>query len=137
MAFHNMFLPKEWLLSPRAQRVYFFAAVLSILFIVTIFVIAFTESWMGKPAYESSTLAFLLSRVVLISIVGLALLEVGMLYYWYGYDNSHWMIKALCFLLFLIPPFGGIVYYFAVYRRGIRKLGMEEQDNSQNYSATA
>ena len=51
-------------------------------------------------------------------ILGAGLLWVAMWYFWFSFDRSHYLIKAVSFsLLLLFGPLGACVYYFATYRR--------------------
>ncbi|MGA9390736.1 MAG: hypothetical protein WBV69_09850 [Candidatus Sulfotelmatobacter sp.] len=51
-------------------------------------------------------------------IVCTALLWIAMWYFWFGFDSSHYLKKALWFVfLFFLAPFGTLLYYFVVYRR--------------------
>ena len=51
-------------------------------------------------------------------IAGTALLWIAMWYFWFGFDSSHYLKKALWFVfLFFLAPFGTLIYYFVVYRR--------------------
>jgi hypothetical protein len=53
-------------------------------------------------------------------IAGEAALWVGMWYFWFGFDRSHYLKKAVWFvLLFFLAPFGTVSYYFLVYRPGV------------------
>ncbi len=50
--------------------------------------------------------------------MGAGVQTVGMGYFWYGYDQSHWMKRAAWFpMVFIVPIFGAVLYYFFVYRR--------------------
>ena len=50
-------------------------------------------------------------------ILGAALQWVAMWYFWFTFDQSHYLKKALSFfLLFFLPPFGTLFYYFVTYR---------------------
>ncbi len=53
-------------------------------------------------------------------ILGAALLWVAMWYFWFAFDQSHYLKKALSFfLLFFLAPFGTLFYYFVTYRRRV------------------
>jgi len=40
-----------------------------------------------------------------------------MWYFWFGFDNSGWLKKAIWFLsLYFLLPIGPALYYFFVYR---------------------
>jgi len=53
-------------------------------------------------------------------ILGAAVLWVAMWYFWFGFDRSHYLLRALSFiLLFFFGPLGASIYYFATYRRSV------------------
>jgi len=53
-------------------------------------------------------------------IAGVAVLWIGMWYFWFGFDSSHYFKKAMWFVLLgFLAPFGTILYYFFVYRHFI------------------
>lgn len=53
-------------------------------------------------------------------ILGAALLWIAMWYFWFGFERSHYLLKALTFvLLFFFGPLGTLIYYFAIYRRHV------------------
>jgi hypothetical protein len=66
-----------------------------------------------------SPAATLLVRVLLWpGILGKAVLVVAMWYFWFNFDQSHWIKKALWFvILFLGFVVGPALYYFFSYRR--------------------
>lgn len=55
-------------------------------------------------------------------ILGAGLLWIAMWYFWFGFDRSHYLLRALSFvLLFFMGPIGPLMYYFAAYRRCVSK----------------
>jgi hypothetical protein len=53
-------------------------------------------------------------------ILGAAVLWVAMWYFWLGFNRSHYLVKALSFvMLFFFGPLGTLIYYFAAYRRRV------------------
>jgi hypothetical protein len=65
--------------------------------------------------------AKLVTMLLFPEIAGAAMLWVAMWYFWFGFDRSSYLKKALWFpfLLFLVP-LATAFYYFLVYRRGAR-----------------
>jgi hypothetical protein len=56
--------------------------------------------------------------VFLAEAVGAALLWVAMLYFWFGFDQSSWLMRGFWFLvLWSLLPFFWALYYFFVYRK--------------------
>lgn len=116
-----LFLPisREWLLSDAARRIYFGCCVLTFALLATIIGTHLAISAAGASAL--STAARSVVRTILFpEIVGAALLWVSMWYFWFGFDRSHNLKRALSFvLLFFFPPMGTLVYYFLSYRRQV------------------
>jgi hypothetical protein len=116
-----LYLPisRSWLFSTTARRIYFVSALLALALIATLLGVHMAMAAAGMRALTPS--ASTLVRMILFpEIVGEAVLWVGMWYFWFGFDRSHYLKKAVWFvLLFLLAPFGTIFYYFLVYRRGI------------------
>ena len=59
-------------------------------------------------------------------ILGTALLWIAMWYFWFGFDRSHYLKKAVSFtLLFFLPPIGTF-YYFLTYRHLVLVANLPE-----------
>ena len=59
-------------------------------------------------------------------MAGAAVLWIGMWYFWFGFDSSHYFKKAIWFVLLgFLAPFGTILYYFFVYRHLIAAQSQE------------
>lgn len=73
----------------------------------------------GAPSLEIAPNAALVARLLLWpAILGTALLSIAMWYFWFSFDNSGWLKKALWFLLlYIFLGVGPALYYFFVYRR--------------------
>ena len=73
----------------------------------------------GAPSLGISPYAALVTRLLLWpGVLGTALLSIAMWYFWFGFDHSGWLKKALWFLpLYFFLPVGPALYYFLVYRR--------------------
>jgi hypothetical protein len=110
-------ISRSWILSRRAQRVYFGCAILSL---------ALSGTWIGTRAAQifagnyglTPGTANLVGCSLLAETIGAALLWVAMLYFWFGFDQSSWLKRAIwfCFLALLLPFFWAL-YYFFVYRK--------------------
>jgi hypothetical protein len=116
-----LYLPinRSWLFSGTARRIYFVSALLALALIATLLGVHMAMAAAGTRALGPS--ASPVVRMLLFpEITGEAVLWVGMWYFWFGFDRSHYLKKAVWFvLLFLLVPFGTIFCYFLVYRRGI------------------
>jgi len=78
------------------------------------------QSVIGSRTLPSAT-ASLLRWVLIPEVVGSALLWVAMLYFWFNFDRSSWLKRALWFpFLFSFIPLAHALYYFFVYRKWTR-----------------
>jgi hypothetical protein len=84
-----------------------------------IFAVRYALALSGVPSLAASPNAALVARVILWpAILGTALLTIAMWYFWFSFDNSGWLRKALWFLpLYFLLGVGPALYYFFVYRR--------------------
>ena len=118
-----LFLPisRRWMLSRTAQHLYLGCAVLTLALLATLIGTrwALTASGTGVLTSEArSVVRFLLFP----EIAGTALLWVAMWYFWFGFDKSNYLKKALFFvLLFFFAPLGTLLYYFLTYRRLVQE----------------
>jgi hypothetical protein len=114
-----LFLPisHSWLFSRTARRVYFVSALLALAFIATRIGVHAAMAAAGASALNVR--AGSVVRLLLFpEIFGAAVLWIGMWYFWFGFDHSHYLQKAAWFmLLFFLVPVGTVAYYFFVYRR--------------------
>jgi hypothetical protein len=117
-----LYLPisRSWLFSETTRRIYFISALLALALIATLLGVRMAMAAAGTHALTPS--ASTIVRMLLFpEIAGEAVLWVGMWYFWFGFDRSHYLRRAMWFvLLFLLPPLGTIFYYFLVFRRSIR-----------------
>jgi len=114
-----LYLPisRGWLLSQQAQRIYLGCAVLTLAFIGTIVGTQLALSVAGAHALTSRARS-LVKFLLFPEIAGTALLRIAMWYFWFSFDQSQYMKRALSFiLLFFLAPFGTLFYYFLAYRR--------------------
>jgi hypothetical protein len=108
----------SWLISPMAKKVYLAAAVLTIFFFGLITTIAFAAGLAGGTLAQSPMLASALKTVLFLSIVGAALLWMGMWYFWYRFHPGSDMSKTLwAALLLVFGPIGALFYFLFVYLR--------------------
>jgi hypothetical protein len=112
-------ITRNWLDSRVAQRVYLVCAVLSLALFGTRVGTHAAQNVVGRNALPLATAAVL--RIVFVpETVAAAVLWVGMLYFWFNLDRSHWPKRALwIFLILFISP-APALYYFLVYRRSTR-----------------
>src|SRR5512133_3839739 len=96
---NHYFLPKEWMVSAGARRVYRKAAVISIAFLVLLIALQFVEE---VPESWATIVRFAL----LLGVASAALTLVAMEYFLFGFDKSSDGKKMLSFILMLAPVLG-------------------------------
>ena len=116
-----LYLPirRGWIISRVASRLYFVCA-LAALSLFGVFIASVAASGAaGAPSLDAFPAAALVVRVLLWpGILGTALLSIAMWYFWFGFDNSGWISKAIWFVpLYVFLAIGPAFYYFFVYRR--------------------
>ena len=73
----------------------------------------------GTTALTQSA-ASVVRKILFPEVIGAAVLWAGMWYFWFSFDRSHYLLRALWFtILFFLFPLGTVAYYFLVYRRSI------------------
>ena len=120
-----LFLPisRSWLFSRIAQRVYLVSALLALALIATRIGVHTAIGAAGTSALNASA-ASVVRMLLLPEIFGLAILWIGMWYFWFSFDRSHYLQRAIWFaLLFFLVPFSTVGYYFLVYRRKLSASG--------------
>ena len=116
-----LYLPikRSWIVSRFAQRLYFGCALTNLYLFA---VLVGTQTALAESSVSSlneSPAAVLLVKILLWpGVLGTGLLAVAMWYFWFTFDQSHWMKKACWFVvLFLGLTLGPMLYYFFAYRR--------------------
>jgi hypothetical protein len=120
-----LFLPisRSWLFSRTAQGIYLVSASLALALTATLIGVHAAMSAAGTNAL-TATAASLVRTLLFPEILGTAVLWAGMWYFWFGFDRSYYLNKALWFIfLFFLVPLGTVAYYFLVYRRCLSTLG--------------
>jgi hypothetical protein len=116
-----LYLPitKGWIISRTARRVYFACALAAFSLFGVLIASHAALNVTGVRSFAGFPAAALVLRVLLLpGIVGSAVLSIAMWYFWFGFDNSGWLKKAIWFVpLFLSIVIGPAFYYFFVYRR--------------------
>ncbi|HVU44969.1 MAG TPA: hypothetical protein VHD85_02520 [Terracidiphilus sp.] len=98
------------MLSTTAQKVYRWAARISILFFVLLVAAPFLS---GMP----QVLVPLYRAVLFLGVVATALLVVAMEYFLFGFDQSSSITKAFWIVLAFVPPLGTALYCLYGYAR--------------------
>jgi hypothetical protein len=103
------YINREWMVSKTAQRVYRFAACLSI----GLFVLLIALRRLHLPLAVLPTLRL----VIFFGVVGAATTMVAMEYFLFGFDTSSEIKKVFWFAVMMFPPLGPALYFFFVYSR--------------------
>jgi hypothetical protein len=119
-----LYLPisSNWLFSKNAKRVYLASALLALCLIATLIGsrTAMRAAGIGRL---TPTAAPLVRALLLPGILGAGVLWTGMWHFWFSFDRSHYLKKAIWFaILFFLVPLGTLAYYFFVYRKCVRSL---------------
>jgi hypothetical protein len=103
--------------SRTARSIYLACSVLALALSGTLLGTRAAQSAIGSHALPLATANGL--RLILIpEVVGSALLWVAMLYFWFNFDQSSWLKRALWFpFIFFFIPLALALYYFFVYRK--------------------
>ncbi|HEY6766118.1 MAG TPA: hypothetical protein VI386_15245 [Candidatus Sulfotelmatobacter sp.] len=102
-----------------ARRIYFICALLALALLATLIG---THSAMtaAKATVLNPRAASVVRTLIFPEVLGSAALWVAMWYFWFSFDRSHYLKKAMWFaLLFFLALPGTILYYFFVYRRWV------------------
>jgi hypothetical protein len=106
------------MVSRTARRVYFVCAFSLIYLFVIIVAVAFFVVRFHFASALLPAIGWLIEILVWPGVVGIALLWVAMWYFWFSFDSSGWVKKAMWFfLLYFLAPYAQPFYYFFVYRR--------------------
>jgi hypothetical protein len=121
------YINRGWMISTSARRVYYCAAILSLLLFFLLFTVHLTGT-------VPSALLPILKPLLFAGVLGAATTLVAMEYFLFGFDNSATLKKLFWFCLMLVPPLGPPLYYFFVYSRSDlhkrqNKRDLRSQDN--------
>jgi hypothetical protein len=124
---------ESWLISPTAKKVYVASAVLTVFFFGVLMTIVFAAALAGGTLAQAPLLASVLKALLFISLMGTALLWIGMWYFWYRFHPGSDMSKALWAAIILVSgPVGALLYFLAVYLRS-----PEVRERAKAQAATA
>jgi hypothetical protein len=119
-----LYLPikETWIVSRSARRVYLVCALAALSFVGTLIASVAALGAFGLATFEGyATASFIVRLLLWPGILGTALLSVAMWYFWFSFDDSDWLKKALWFLpLYLLLSVGPVLYYFLVYCRSAK-----------------
>jgi|SRR5262249_53714255 len=112
-------LKKAWIISCAARRVYFVCALVALWLVGGVMGRDAALGASGIRTLQGFPTTSLIVRLLLWpGILATALLSIAMWYFWYGFDNSGWLKKAIWFLpLYFLLAIGPAFYYFFVYCR--------------------
>jgi hypothetical protein len=125
-------ISRTWMDSRAARSVYLASSVMALALAGTLMATRAAQSVIGSHALPSAT-ASVLRLILTPEIVGSALLWVAMLYFWFNFDRSSWLKRALWFpFLFSFIPLAHALYHFLVYGKCTRG---DQQASSVNVPA--
>jgi hypothetical protein len=112
-------ITKSWILSPLASRIYLVCALLAVALFGTLIAAFLAIRVSGLRSLADVPSALLLVKVLILpEVFGTATLSIAMWYFWFTFDRSSWLKKALWFSpLYFLPTIGPALYYLFVYRR--------------------
>jgi hypothetical protein len=113
-------ISRAWMDSRAARSVYLICSVLALALSGTLMGTRAAQAAIGSHALPPATAAIL--RVLLVpEVIGSALLWVAMLYFWFNFDRSSLLKRALWFpFIFCFIPLALALYHFFVYRKWTR-----------------
>lgn len=116
-----LYLPitKAWIVSPAARRVYLVCALAAFSLFGVLIGSRTALRFAGANSFVVSPIAALTVRFLLWpGILGTATLSIAMWYFWFSFDDSSWIKKAIWFFpLYFLLALGPAFYYFFVYRK--------------------
>ncbi len=114
-----LYLPinRTWIVSRWAQHLYLACAIAALALFGIMGATLMALSAAGGQSLEGPA-ASIVRGLLLPAVLGTALLYVAMWYFWFNFDQSKVIVKAIWFLLLLFFVLvGPALYYFAIYRR--------------------
>ncbi len=100
-----------------ARGVYLACAVLALALSGTLMGTRAAQSVVASHTLPPAT-AVVLRLILIPEVIGSALLWVAMLYFWFNFDRSSWLKRALWFpFIFFFIPLALALYYLFVYRK--------------------
>jgi len=112
-------ISRHWIVSRFASRIYLVCAFLAIAFSGTVLGLRVAILSVGHGGIPEPV-ASILGLSMLLEILGAALLWTAMLYFWFGFDQSHWLARTFWLVVLCsILPFFWALYYFVIYRRQV------------------
>lgn len=116
-----LYLPitKNWIISRNAKIVYLVCAVMACMLFGALFAILAAMAFSGIESLAAFPPVLRIAVAILLpGVIATAILTVAMWYFWFGFDKSSWIKRAVWFLpLYFLPPVGPVLYCFAVYLR--------------------
>ena len=117
---NDLYINREWLVSPRAQRVYLVCAGLTVAFFAIVAAALFLDEPERALLFDSvPAVHLLLAILVRAGLVGFVTLETAMAYFWWNFDRMGSVSKTLGVVLLALLPIGCFFYYLIFYRRGV------------------
>jgi hypothetical protein len=119
----RLFINREWLVSPTAQKVYLLCACFGAAFVL-LFAYGIYANVHGSKLFFEAVPAVrpLVKLVFQAGLLGAVTLEFAMAYFWRNFDREQSVWKSVAGLLLLATaPVGTILYYVFFYRSSVTK----------------
>ena len=107
------YIPRDWIVSPVARRVYRVSAGVSVAFFLSWMALVVKGAISGIP----DALMPVLKPLVLLGVLGAGITLVGMEFFLIRFDDSHLLKQIFWFFAMLFPILGPALYCFFVYSR--------------------
>src|SRR3954462_3188248 len=119
----RLFINREWLVSPTAQKVYLLCAWFGAAFVLLFAYGIYANVHGSKLFFEAVPVVRPLVKLVFqAGLLGAVTLEFAMAYFWWNFDCEHSVWKSVAGLLLLATaPVGTIFYYAFFYRSSVTK----------------
>jgi hypothetical protein len=107
------------------------------MFFGALFAILLAMGFSGVRSLSAFPRVLSIARSVLLpGVLGSAVLSVAMWYFWFNFDTSSWIKKALWAIpLYFLGPIGPALYYFFVYLRNAEVTSLATASNDMRVRA--
>ncbi len=123
----NLPITKEWIISPFARRLYTLTSLFSLAFSVFLIAMRAIGSQAASDITKSVPLFLILRAVTFVGVLTTAITWVSMLYFWFEFDKSGTVKKAVWFIVLMIAAPACPFYCLKTYRHS--KVFVPEQEH--------
>jgi hypothetical protein len=112
----NLPITKEWIISPFARRLYMLTSLFSLAFSVFLIAMKAIGSQAASDITKSVPMFLILRMVTFVGVLTTAITWVSMLYFWFEFDKSGSVKKAVWFVVLMIAAPACPFYCLTTYR---------------------